>query len=203
MGWNCSVNLYLPASHLRAGLLAVAQVVEAGATLQCEVQWSDGTFDLLPFGRLDDSKPQRLTVGREPVALDVVLKVPVDEVTEEWWDEEPYLEDGCQYVGVGLIRLWLSAGPCYAEMRFYGPTGDVSTLLYESRAVHNRLLGVLHQASGLAGVIIPDDGAARLLADPTVELNIDWDWVNGGDGDPDPEKLATEVIRQSGGRRMA
>lgn len=196
MGWSCSVNLYLPQANVAAGLHAVAESAEPGSTEPCEVRLPDGMVLRLPFGSREGAST-RLTLGADPIGLELVLKVPVDEVIEEWWDEEPYTEGGTQFVGIGVIRLWVSLGAKYAEMRFYGPSGDVSTILSNSPAVHELLLSILGEAGGIAGAIIDEDGNAKLLSDLATELQIDWKRADRGDGDPDPDKLADEVIRQS------
>jgi hypothetical protein len=170
--------------------------MEAGTTAPCEVRFPDGTKLSLPFGRRDEALPSRLDLGSEPVPLDVVLKVRVDNVIKEWWDEPSYTEGDSEFVGIGYIKLWVTLGSKYAEMRFHGASGDVSTILWDSPAIHDELLGVLREAAGLAAAIISDDGRARLLSNTKGELPINWDWVNSSDGDTDPEKLAQEVIRQ-------
>jgi hypothetical protein len=198
VSWNCAINLYLPAANLGTALLATSKVVEPSSTAPCEVLLPNGECLSLPFGGLDDRPQHQVIVGSEPVRLDLVLKVPVDAAIDEWWDEEPYLENGCRYAGIGMINLYLSVGARYAEMSFHSLSESVSNVLYESRAIHDRLLRVLQQAGGLAAAIVPDDGPVRVLSDPSVELKIDWERVKNG-GDPDPERMAEQVIRQSGG----
>ena len=202
MSWNCSVHLYLRPGDIAAALDATARVADLSRSLPCEVVLPHGHHLHLPFGRMQPSAPARVTVGREPGRFDLVLKVPADEVTDQWWDEEPYLEGGCQYIGLGWITLSVGIGEQYAEMMFYSLGGAVSNILYESPSAHNRLLGVLHEAGGSAGAIVSDTVVeVRDLAPPHRALSIDWDWVRADQEAHFLDRFAESVVRQCAGRQ--
>jgi hypothetical protein len=198
VAWTCSINLYFPASKVADALEAVTRIADLSSMAPCALSLPGGLSVTLPYGRSRDNGPSKRTIGTEPTKIEFVLKVPADETVDRLSEEELCEEDGSLYARIDLNGLWISVGQKYAELSFHGLTGPASTILWQSAAVHGRLLSVLEQAGGLAGAVISDDGAVRLLSSPPVDLRIDWDWVSQG-GDPDPEKLAEEIVRQSAG----
>jgi hypothetical protein len=202
VGWNCSVNVYLPPARIAAALEATAHVADLSHSFPCEVVLPHGHLLHLPFGRMQPSDPAVVKRGREPGRFDLVLKVPTDEVTDEWWDEVPNLEEGGQYIGLGWISLSVGIGERYAEMMFFGPSGAVSSILYESPSAHRRLLGVLQEAGGLAGAIVSDTVVeVRDLASPHRTLTIDWDWVRADKEAHFLDRFAESVVSQCARRQ--
>jgi hypothetical protein len=136
-------------------------------------------------------------VGRKSVWLYAALKIPVDEVTDEWWDDEPFTEGGQQYIALDALHLTVAVGEQYAELSFHATTGAASSVLFDSRSAHSELLGVLRAAGGLAGAILSDTVVeVRDLAAPDRLLDIDWDWVRADDEAYFLDRLAEQVVRQ-------
>lgn len=151
----------------------------------------------LRFAPVRGITPEPVVVGRASAWFDVALKVPADEATDEWWDDEPDAEDG----GIVLDALHLTAavGERYAVLSFSATTGAASAVLFESRSAHAVLLGVLREAGGLAGAILTDTAVeVRDLAAPGRFLDIDWDWVRADDEAHFLDRLAEQVVRQAG-----
>jgi hypothetical protein len=145
-----------------------------------------------------------VVLGREATWFDVALKVPADEVTDEWWDDEPYLGDGCRYIALDAMSVTAAVGDQYAELSFHATNGAASSVLFESRSAHTRLLWVLHESRGLAGAILTDTVVeVRDLGEPGKVLSVDWDWVRSDEEAHFLDRLAEQVVSQVGRRRRS
>ncbi|WP_020474653.1 hypothetical protein [Zavarzinella formosa] len=196
MGWRCSVNLYLPPLQVGPALLAVSRAVVPSADPPCAVTLPGGEVIRLPFAPVPSITPEPVVIGRKSAWFEVVLRVPADEVTDEWWDDEP--DDEC--IALDALQLTVATGERYAELSFTATTGAASSVLFESESAHAVLLGVLRQAGGLAGVILTDTVVeVRDLAAPDRLLNVDWDWVQADDEAHFLDRLAEQVVRQRAG----
>jgi hypothetical protein len=127
----------------------------------------------------------------------VTLELPVDNVTDVWWEGEPHAKDGHGHIAMGVLLI-VSVGERYAELTFYASGGAASTVLFESPSAHERLLWVLRKADGLAGAIVTDTVVeVRDLAPPNRLLAIDWDWLRADDERHFLDRMAEQVIHQT------
>lgn len=198
MGWRCSVSLYLPPAGVGAALLAVGRVVVPSADPPRAVTLPGGEVLHLPFAPVSSITPEPVVVGRGSAWFDVALRVPADEATDEWWDDEPYTEGGGECIALDALHLIAAVGERYAELSFSATTGAASSVLFESRSAHAVLLGVLREAGGLAGAILTDTAVeVRDLAAPDRLLEIDWDWVRADNESHFLDRLAEQAVRQA------
>jgi|GEM_PF-1909449 len=179
MGWRCFVDLYVPPANLAVALQATAQIVVPTPGPPCAVALPNGQTLHLPF------------------AFEPVLKIPPDEVTNEWWDEEPVDGDDGRYIELNAVRLTIESGERFSLLRFGATNNAASFVLFESRSAHQQLLRVLDQAGGHAGVILTDTVIeVRDLANPDRVLEVDWDWVQPEEGEYDIDRLAEQIVCQ-------
>jgi hypothetical protein len=202
VGWRCSVNLYLPPANVGAALMAVSRAVVPSAEPPTRVTVPGGEVLRVPFAPVRSITPEPVVVGRKSAWFYVALKVPADEVTDEWWDDEPHTDGGSRCIALDALHLIAGVGERYAKLSFDATTGAASHVLFESPSAHSVLLGVLREAGGLAGAILTDTWVeVRDLAAPGRLLDIDWDWVRADDEAHFLDRLAEQVVRQAGGDR--
>jgi hypothetical protein len=154
MGWRCSVNLYLPPANVGAAMLAVRRAVIPSADPPCAVTVPGGKLIHLPFAPVRSLTPEPVVIGRKAAWFDVALRVPTDDATDEWWDDEPFAEGGGECIALDALHLTAAVGDRYAGLSFSATTGAASSVLFESRSAHAVLLGVLREAG--AGGRHPD-----------------------------------------------